>query len=41
MQALDLDDPRVVELMERLDVSPDEAKGYAEAVTSLHILAVK
>jgi hypothetical protein len=41
VQALDLDDPRMKEVMEKLDISPDEAKGYAEAVTSLHILAVK
>jgi len=41
VQALDLDDPRMKEMMERLDISPDDAKGYAEAVTSLHILAVK
>jgi hypothetical protein len=41
VQALDLDDPRMKEVMEKLDISADEAKGYAEAVTSLHILAVK
>ena len=39
--ALSLDDPRVRELMERLDISPEEATRYAEAVTSLHIFARK
>jgi len=39
--AIDLDDPRVQELMERLGISADEAKSYAAAVTSLSIYAVK
>jgi len=39
--ALGLDDPRVREIMDRLGISPDEAKEYASAVTSLHIFAVK
>jgi arsenite methyltransferase len=39
--ALGLDDPRVQEIMERLGISPVEAKGYAEAVTSLHVFARK
>jgi arsenite methyltransferase len=39
--ALGLDDPRVREVMERLQISPEEAKRYAEAVTSLHVFARK
>ncbi|MDH3214009.1 MAG: arsenite methyltransferase [Myxococcales bacterium] len=39
--AIDLDDPRVQELMERLGISAGEAKNYAAAVTSLSIYAVK
>ena len=41
VDALSLDDPRVRELLERLDISPEEATRYAEAVTSLHIFARK
>jgi len=37
----DLDDPRVQEMMERLGISAPEAKGYAEAVKSLHSFAGK
>jgi arsenite methyltransferase len=39
--ALDLQDPRVRELRERLGISEDEARGYADAVTSLHLFARK
>jgi SAM-dependent methyltransferase len=39
--ALDLDEPRVREVMERLGISVDEAKSYADAVTSLHVFARK
>jgi len=39
--AFDLDDPRIREVMERLEISEEEAKGYVEAVTSLHIFALK
>jgi SAM-dependent methyltransferase len=39
--ALGLDDPRVQEVMDRLGISPEEAKTYAEAVTSLHVFARK
>jgi SAM-dependent methyltransferase len=39
--AIALDDPRVQEVMERLGISADEAKSYADAVTSLSIYAVK
>jgi len=35
------DAPEVRQLMERLDISPDEARSYASAVTSLSILARK
>jgi SAM-dependent methyltransferase len=41
VEALGLDAPGVREVMERLDISIDEAKRYAAAVTSLHILARK
>jgi len=40
-EALGLDDPRVAEVMERLGISRDEARSYAEAVTSLHVFARK
>jgi SAM-dependent methyltransferase len=40
-EALSLDAPNVVQLMERLDISPDEARSYANAVTSLSIFARK
>ncbi len=39
--AISFDDPVVKQAMERLDVSLEEAKGYASAVTSLHIFARK
>ena len=39
--AMGLDDPRVQEVMDRLGISPEEAKSYAEAVTSLHVFARK
>ena len=39
--AFDIDDPRVREIMEKLEISEDEAKSYADAVTSLHIYAKK
>jgi SAM-dependent methyltransferase len=39
--AFDLEDPRVRELIEKLGISDDEARGYADAVTSLHIYARK
>jgi arsenite methyltransferase len=39
--AIGLDDPRVQELMQRLEISPGQAKSYAEAVTSVHIFARK
>lgn len=37
----DLDDPNVQAAMEKLDLSPADARSYAEAVTSLHIFARK
>jgi len=37
----DIDDPKVREQMEKLEISEEEAKGIADAVTSLHIFAVK
>ena len=39
--AFDTEDPRVREIMEKLEISEDEAKAYADAVTSLHIYAKK
>ena len=39
--ALDFDDPPVRQAMERLDLSEDDVKGYADAVRSLHIFARK
>jgi arsenite methyltransferase len=39
--AIALDDPRVQEAMERLGISEAEAKGYADAITSVSIFAVK
>jgi SAM-dependent methyltransferase len=41
VDAIALDDPRVQEVMERLGISADEAKSYADAVTSLSIYALK
>jgi SAM-dependent methyltransferase len=37
----DVDDPKVLELMGQLELSEGEAKDIADAVTSLHIFAVK
>ena len=39
--ALSPDDPQVREVIERLEITPDQAMSYAEAVTSLHIFAQK
>ena len=39
--ALSLDTPEAQQLMERLDISPDEARSYANAVTSVSIFARK
>ena len=39
--AIPLDDPIVQEVMEKLGITEQEARGYAEAVTSLQILARK
>jgi SAM-dependent methyltransferase len=39
--AMDFDDPRVQEVIERLGLSQEEARGYADAITSLHLFAVK
>ena len=39
--AFDIEDPRVREVMAKLEISEDEAKSYADAVTSLHIYARK
>jgi arsenite methyltransferase len=39
--AFDTEDPRVREIMAKLEISEDEAKAYADAVTSLHIYAKK
>jgi SAM-dependent methyltransferase len=40
-QAFDFDDPRVRELIEKLEISEDEAKSYADAIVSLHLFARK
>ena len=37
----DFEDPNVRALMEKLDISDADAHGYADAVTSLHVYAVK
>lgn len=39
--AISLDDPAVQDVMDRLAISWEEVKRYADAVTSLHIFAVK
>ncbi len=39
--AISFDDPMVREAMERLGIGEEEARGYADAVTSLHIFASK
>ena len=39
--AFDFDDPRVKEAMKRLGIEEEQAVGYVEAVTSLHIFALK
>ncbi len=41
VDAISLDDPQVREAMDRLGISDEEARGYADAVTSLHVFAVK
>jgi ubiquinone/menaquinone biosynthesis C-methylase UbiE len=41
VDAMDFDDPKLQELMKELDMSVDEAKSYADAVTSVHIFARK
>jgi arsenite methyltransferase len=40
-QAFDFDDPRLRELMARLEIGEDEAKRYADAIVSLHLFARK
>lgn len=39
--SVSFDDPALREVIEQLGISEDEARGYADAVTSLHIFAVK
>jgi SAM-dependent methyltransferase len=39
--AFDLDDPNVQEIMQRLDISSDQARSYADSVTSLQLFARK
>ncbi len=39
--AFDFDDPRLKEVMQRLDISEEQARGYVGTVTSLHIFATK
>ncbi len=41
VNAISFDDPPVREAMERLGLSEEEARGYADAVTSLHVFARK
>ena len=41
VDAIDFDDPPVREAMRSLDISVDQARGYADSVTSLHIFARK
>ena len=39
--AISFDDPEIRTAMERMKITEEEAKGFAEAVTSLHIYAEK
>jgi SAM-dependent methyltransferase len=39
--SFDFDDPLVREVIDRLEISDDEAKSYADAIVSLHIFARK
>jgi SAM-dependent methyltransferase len=39
--AISFDDPQLVELLHKLQITREEAEGYADAVTSLHIFARK
>jgi SAM-dependent methyltransferase len=39
--SISFDDPVIAEAMQRLGITIEQAKGYADAVTSLHIFAVK
>ena len=39
--AIDLDDPQITAAMEELEITPEQARDYAKAVTSLHIFARK
>lgn len=39
--ALPLDDPQIAEAMQELSITPEQARDYAKAVTSLHIFARK
>ena len=41
MASISFDDPMVREAMERLGIAEEQARGYASAVTSLHIFALK
>jgi arsenite methyltransferase len=41
INAISFDDPPVREAMDRLGISEKEARGFADAVTSLHIFALK
>jgi SAM-dependent methyltransferase len=41
VDAISFDDPPVREAMERLDISEEQARGFADAVTSLHVFALK
>ena len=39
--SISFDDPNVEKAMEQMEIGIEEAKSYADAVTSLHIYAVK
>jgi ubiquinone/menaquinone biosynthesis C-methylase UbiE len=41
LSTISFDDPRVQQAMERMQISTEEAEGFASAVTSLHIYAEK
>ncbi len=41
LSTISFDDPRVQQAMERMQISAEEAEGFASAVTSLHIYAEK
>ena len=41
VDAIDFDDPPIREAMTRMNISLEEARGYADTLTSLQIFAMK